>query len=129
MSYEIKGKVEKIYDKQTITETFEKREFVVKTEEDYPQFVKLEVRQKMISLLDEISEGDDVVVNFNINGKESKGNYWNSLAAWKIRNSKDVPGGEVEESKSKKPVTKKDKKITEEPVFSNPSKEDDDMPF
>lgn len=131
MSYELKGTIHKIYDKQTITETFEKREFVVKTEEDYPQFIKLEVKQKQLSLLDEYNEGDEVVVNFNIGGKESKGNFWNNLTAWRIRSTKDVPGSEKDSAptKEKKPATKKEKKITEEPTFSNPSKEDDDMPF
>jgi hypothetical protein len=116
MSYEIQGKIIKIFDKQIIGENFEKKEFVVRTNEDYPQDIKIETVQKTISLLDECAEGDDVVVKFNIKGKEYKGNYYNNLSAWKIQKMKDAP----EEAPTKK---------TKEKKFKNPSKQDGDMPF
>ena len=132
MSYEIKGAIIKIFDKQTISEKFEKREFVIKTEEDYPQYVKLVLLNKQISLVDECSVGDDVIVNFNITGKEGKdgNNYWNNLTAWRIKKTKDVPSEpESKKSDKGKKVVKKDKQLVSESSFNNPYKEDEDMPF
>jgi single-strand DNA-binding protein len=124
MSYEIKGIIVKIYDKQVITDKFEKKEFVIKTEEDYPQEIKFELKQKAISLLDEYEVGDDVVLNFNIKGKERNGSYWNNLDVWRVRKIKDEPIADQNKKKGKK----KSKESFEEPVFENPTK-DSDMPF
>ena len=41
----LKGRVTAIFDKQQITDTFAKREFVVETDEQYPQMVKVELTQ------------------------------------------------------------------------------------
>ena len=128
MSYELKGEIIKIYEKQVFKETFEKKEFVVRTSEDYPQEIKFEVTQKMVSLLDDYKEGDDIVINFNIKGKESKGNYWNNLSVWRLRKTQDVS-----ETPSASPATTSKKKLPKkvaivESAFENPTK-DEDMPF
>ena len=128
MSYEIKGTIIKLYDKQTIKETFEKREFVIRTNEDYPQEIKFEVTQKMVPLLDEHAEGDEVVANFNIKGKENKGSYWNNLSVWRIKKTKDVPSANEEKKKEGKKTSKKEKEVEAESSFQNPMK-DEDMPF
>lgn len=129
MAYELKGTISKILDKQSFSETFEKRDFIVKTDDDYPQFISLTLKNKMIPLLDEYSEGDDVVVNFNIEGKEDKnGRFWNNLSAWRLRKTKDVPTANEEQKKPKGKKTKKEKEEIAESAFQNPSK-DKDMPF
>ncbi len=115
MTYEIQGTIIKIFDKQVFGENFEKREFVIRTVEDYPQEIKIETIQKTVVVLGEFAEGDEVTVKFNIKGKEYKGNYYNNLSAWKIQKMKDAPEEEPKKKKEKK--------------FKNPSKEDDDMPF
>ena len=115
MTYEIQGTIIKIFDKQVFGENFEKREFVIRTAEDYPQEIKIETIQKTVAILDEFAEGDEVTVKFNIKGKEYKGNYYNNLSAWKIQKMKDAP--------TEEPKKKKEKK------FKNPSKGDEDMPF
>ena len=47
---------------------YKKREFVITTNEQYPQDVKLECIKDKTSLLDGLSEGDDVEVSFNVRG-------------------------------------------------------------
>ena len=129
MSYETKGVIVKIFNKEVFSEKFEKREFVIKTDEDYPQFIKFTLSNKLISLLDEYAEGDDVVVNFNVAGKEGKdGRYWNSLNAWRLRKTKDAPEANEEQKKSKSKKLVKKKETVAESTFQNPSK-DEDMPF
>jgi hypothetical protein len=115
MTYEIQGAIIKIFDKQIFGENFEKKEFVIRTQEDYPQEIKFETIQKTVALLDEFAEGDEVTVKFNIKGKEYKGNYYNNLSVWKIQKMKDAPAEEPKKKKEKK--------------FKNPSKGDGDMPF
>jgi hypothetical protein len=117
MIYEIQGSIVKIFDEQVFGENFKKREFVVKTKEDYPQEVKLEVTQKYVELLEDYSEGDEVFVKFNIKGKENKGNYYNNLSVWKIEKMK-------EGSEPAKKETKKSK-----PSFNKPESASEDLPF
>lgn len=45
MSYTIQGKITEIKDEQIITPSFKKREFVITTNEQYPQDVLLELRK------------------------------------------------------------------------------------
>ena len=41
MSQSIKGTIEQVFDTQPFTSGFSKREFLVKTDEQYPQVIKL----------------------------------------------------------------------------------------
>jgi single-strand DNA-binding protein len=84
MSYELNGKVKLIMDTMTFASGFTKREFVVTTEENYPQDVKFECVKDKTSVLDTISEGDQVVVHFDVRGNEYKDKYYVNLNAWRI---------------------------------------------
>lgn len=84
MELKISGKVKLILDTQTFDSGFRKREFVITTQEQYPQDVKLECTQDRVSLLDPLNAGDDVDVSFNIRGNEYNGRYFVNLQAWKI---------------------------------------------
>ena len=69
---------------------FLKREFVVTTVEQYPQHILIELHGHRVDLIDPYKIGDNVVVTFNLNGREwdnGKGEirYFNSLVAWKIQ--------------------------------------------
>ena len=52
MSGTISGKVVEIYDQQQVTDTFAKREFVIETDEQYPQSIKFECTQGRIDELE-----------------------------------------------------------------------------
>lgn len=84
MEYEIEGTIKAILDTQTFGSGFAKREFVVTTDEKYPQDVKLETIKEKVALLDKFSEGQRVKASFNIRGNEYKGKYYVNLQAWKI---------------------------------------------
>lgn len=68
-----------------------KREFVVVTDEDYPQQLKFELLNNRINLLDNFNIGDMIEVHFNLCGREwysSKDNkmiYFMMLRAWRIK--------------------------------------------
>jgi hypothetical protein len=84
MSYEITGTIKVINDTQTFDSGFAKREFVITTEDKYPQDIKLEFVKDKVSELDTFDVGDQVTVAFNIRGNEYKDRYYVNLSAWKI---------------------------------------------
>ncbi len=86
MSLELTGKVKVLFETQTFPSGFSKREFVVTTEEQYPQDVKFEVIKDKTSMLDKYKEGDQVKVSFNVRGNEYQGKYFVNLQAWRIEN-------------------------------------------
>lgn len=74
---------------QKVTDSFQKREFVIKIEDsEYPQYVSLQLKQDKCPILDRYEEGTKLVVTFNINGrkwtKDGETKYFNSLDAWKL---------------------------------------------
>jgi len=84
MELKLNGKVKLILDLQSWDSGFTKREFVISTNEQYPQDVKLECIKDKTSLLDGLSDGDDVEVSFNVRGNEYNGKYYVNLQSWKL---------------------------------------------
>ena len=85
MELKINGRVKLIMDLQSWDSGFTKREFVITTNEQYPQDVKLECIKEKTNLLDGLAEGDEVEVSFNIRGNEYNGKYYVNLQAWKLQ--------------------------------------------
>ncbi len=85
---ELTGKLVVKYDIQSISEKFKKREFVIKTEDKYPQFIKMQLINDKCGLIDPVNVGDDLTAQINIGGREyvkdGITNYFNSIEAWKI---------------------------------------------
>jgi hypothetical protein len=85
---EVQGKVKVISETQTFG-TFQKREFVLVTDENYPQTIGLELHQDKVGLIDPYKVGDNVKVSINIRGKEwinpeGVSKYFNSIVGWRI---------------------------------------------
>ena len=87
----IQGKLIEIFDTVQITETFKKREFIIQDNKnpEYPEFIKIELIQDKVDLLDTLNIGDEINVLINIKGrkwedKEGKIKYFNSIQGWKI---------------------------------------------
>ena len=89
MAFEVKGKVEVIYQTQQVTDRFKKREFVLEVQNGmYPEYVKFQLTQDRCGLLDPFSVGDEINVSFNLKGrpytKDGKTTYFTNLEAWRI---------------------------------------------
>lgn len=87
MSFDLQGKIIKIDDVQTFNSGFTKREFVVKTDENYPQDIKFELVKDKTSLIEKFQLGDDVKVSFDVRGSEWNGKYFVNLNAWRIESA------------------------------------------
>lgn len=113
--YELEGTIKVILEAQTFASGFTKRDFVVTTEEKYPQDIKVECIKEKTALLDEVSEGGRVKVSFNLRGNEHNGRYFVNLQAWKIENL-DASAGDGQD---RAPV----------PDDTMAPADDDDLPF
>lgn len=78
------GRIKVIMDTQTFDSGFSKREFVVTTQEQYPQDIKFEFYKDKCATLDSFTVGDEVNVHFNLRGNEFNGRYYVNLQAWKM---------------------------------------------
>lgn len=63
----------------TFPSGFVKREFVVRTDEMYPQEVKFELYKDKISLIDSYKLNEQVRISFNIKGSQWEGRFFTNL--------------------------------------------------
>ena len=129
----LEGQLKKKFETQNITASFQKREFVITTQEQYPQDILIELTQDKTGLLNQFKEGDLVSVDINIRGREwinpeGEAKYFNTLQAWKIwkkeEGTQSAPGVPTPPSSPTPPTNS----VPETPVY-NGNPEDDDLPF
>lgn len=92
MSLSVVGLVHEVGETQQITDTFKKRDLILKIVDENPQFeefVKFEATNDRTTLFDKVNEGDSVEVSFNLRGrpwtnKDGVTSYFNSLVAWRV---------------------------------------------
>lgn len=93
MSFEIKGKLVKKFDVESKSASFQTREFVILiSKENYPQYVKFQLAQERVNLIDAYNEDDEIKVHFDLRGREWQGKYFTNLNAWKIEKASDEGG-------------------------------------
>jgi len=80
-SYEICGAVKTILEPKTFPSGFVKREFVLLTEDDYPQTILFECVKQQCGLLDRVAVNDRVRVAFRLRGREYKERFFVNLEA------------------------------------------------
>jgi len=88
----ITGKIEKIMETNQVSDSFKKRELVVKTFDnpEYPQEILIEFHQDNTSKLDGYKVGQPVDVSINLRGKswkspqDGKVRWFNTLQGWKV---------------------------------------------
>ena len=97
-------------DLQEFDSGFKKKEFVITTDDEYPQDVKFETIKDKTSLLESLSVGQAVTVHMNVKGNEYNGKYYVNLQAWKI---------DVLEKEAERPTRTPVEQVVE----------DDDLPF
>ena len=86
---EVTGKVKVINPEQQVSASFKKRELVVATEEQYPQFISINFVQDKCDLLNNYNVGDAVKVSINLRGREwvnpqGETKYFNDIQGWRV---------------------------------------------
>ncbi len=88
---EIKGKVHEIGKTENVSDKFKKRQLIIEYAENptYPEYINFELQQDKVGLADQLKQGDEVEVFFNLRGrpwtnKDGVTYYFNSLLIWRI---------------------------------------------
>jgi hypothetical protein len=86
---EVTGKIRVINPEQQVSASFRKRELVVATEEQYPQFISINFVQDKCDLLNSYNVGEAVKVSINLRGREwvnpqGETKYFNDIQGWRI---------------------------------------------
>ncbi len=84
MSFQINGKLVKKMEIESKKPSFQTREFIIVTQEQYPQYIKFQLVQDRCGVIDKFNENDDLTVFFDLRGREWQGKYFTNLQAWKI---------------------------------------------
>ena len=86
---EVTGKIKVVNAEQQVSASFKKREIVVATEEQYPQFISINFVQDKCDLLNNYNVGEAVKVSINLRGREwtnpqGEVKYFNDIQGWRI---------------------------------------------
>ncbi len=98
---EVSGKIKVINAEQQVSASFKKRELVVTTEEQYPQFISINFVQDKCDILNNFKVGEPVKVGINLRGREwvspqGETKYFNDIQGWKVeRLAVDAPAGQA----------------------------------
>ena len=121
MSFELEGKLHKVFEINQVNEKFKKRDFIIEKVEnvngiDFTDLVKFQLTQDRCGIIDGHKEGERLKIFFNIRGrkweKDGNVNYFTNLEAWRIT---------VEEQGESKPA---------QATQDIPAEDDvDDLPF
>ncbi len=85
MAYEMVGKLHKKFETESKTSSFQAREFVVETmDTNYTQYIKFQLTQDRCGIIDNINEGEQLKVYFDLRGREWNEKYFTNLNAWKV---------------------------------------------
>ncbi len=117
------GRVLAIMDKQQVNDKFAKREFVIETDDQYPQQVKFELMNAKCEDIDKHQLGQTIDVHFNCRGrkwtnKQGKDVYFVSLNAWRLESA-----GEENFEGAEPPFVTEAAETPNEETFA------DDLPF
>jgi hypothetical protein len=87
--FKLTGTLKVINPTQVISDRFSKREFVVETQDQYPQMIMFQATQDKCGLLDNFQMNEQVEVSFNLRGREwtspqGEVKYFNTIEAWRI---------------------------------------------
>lgn len=93
---EVVGKAHLIGAEIKVTDSYTKRELVIKTDEQYPQLISIEFGQgKCNEYIDKLKIGDEVKISINLGGREwtnpqGETKYFNSIKGWKVEKLSEV---------------------------------------
>ena len=129
MAFEVEGKLHRIFPTEQKSTSFSAREFVLEVQDgNYPQLIKFQAVQDRCALLDNLREGEQVKVSFDLRGREWNGKYLTNLNAWRI----EVAGAATAAGNTTAPATA-DERFPADPFpdYNNtpPPANMDDLPF
>jgi single-stranded DNA-binding protein len=128
---EVTGKIRVINPEQQVSASFRKRELVVATEEQYPQFISINFVQDKCDLLNNYNVGEAVKVSINLRGREwvnpqGETKYFNDIQGWRIEKMHPEASGEAPAASGMAPMPPAEAFA---PATNFNEEEHDDLPF
>ncbi|PKP32094.1 MAG: hypothetical protein CVT99_06400 [Bacteroidetes bacterium HGW-Bacteroidetes-16] len=68
---------------------WEKQEFVIETDDQYPKKICMNVWGEKLSALAGVVEGDHITASVNIESREFNGRWYTDIRAWRIQRGSD----------------------------------------
>lgn len=126
---EVTGKIKVINPEQQVSASFRKRELVVATEEQYPQFISINFVQDKCDLLNSYNVGEAVKVSINLRGREwvnpqGETKYFNDIQGWRIERLQAEAPAAAPAAMAPMPAAE-----TFAPATNFNEEEHDDLPF
>jgi Na+-translocating ferredoxin:NAD+ oxidoreductase RnfC subunit len=87
----IKGVIKLIKPINVISDKFSVREFVITTQDKYPQHIIFQTVNDKMDIITPYGEGQEVEVFYNVRGREYNGKYYNTLDAYKVQGEVTAP--------------------------------------
>ncbi len=89
MSFQVDGKLHRIFSTEQKSEKFRAREFVIEvTDGKFPQMIKFQLTQDKCEAIESFSEGEQITVHFDLRGREWNDKYFTNLNAWRLESPK-----------------------------------------
>lgn len=121
MSFEVEGKLHKIFPTESKSSSFQARDFVIEVANgNYPQLIKFQLVQDRCNIMDNFGEGEQIKVHFDLRGREWNGKYFTNLNAWRVDKAEEEAPPVVQNQENSFPSS------TDEPPIAGA---DDDLPF
>lgn len=80
----VKGVIKLINPIKVISDKFQVREFVITTQDKYPQDIMFQTLNDRMDIIKPYGQGQEVEVSFNLRGRQVGEKFYNSLDAWKV---------------------------------------------
>ena len=85
MSFEIEGKLHKVFETEQKSETFRTREFVIETMQgSYSQFIKFQLTQDRCDIIEPFKTDQQIKVYFDLRGRQWQDKFFTNLQAWRV---------------------------------------------
>lgn len=96
MSMQVKGNLIQILKPESgvskAGKEWKKQDFVIETNEQFPKKVCFTLFGDKISLLEGISEGQEIEVFFSVESRDFNGKWYHNINAWKIEHTAETSG-------------------------------------
>ena len=133
---QITGIIKVIKPIQQVSATFSKREFVIETQEQYPQTIQLELHGDRVDIIESFTEGQEVECHINLRGRswtnpQGEEKFFNTIVCWKIQlpNTNSAPQPQGQRSPSTAPTIPPVNEQQFQPSSTGNDDNDDPLPF
>ena len=132
---QLTGTIRTIRDIQQVSASFQKREFIIETLDQYSQTIQLELHQDKVDIIDAYVVGEEVVCDINIRGKiwvnpQNEEKCFNTITCWRIqRPANSTPAPSTQTSPKEYPQSSTPNSFVDGPATNFNEEENDDLPF